>query len=336
MYCRPVNNLIRIHLTGIAIPFSIPIAITGLIDYFKEKRATANSLAQAGTSVGQIIIPTLLAVLIEEFSFRGALLLSGGIMLQITVCGALIRPKEFYSKRRVKSQSGGHTKKIILNNSLVRTTPESKNSATNGVKTVDDNSYKMTIEKDEIQNADIQVDKEKRAPAKKDKFSLELSLFKNISFLFVFIGFSIGIVGVIGVFIAFPPFLREKGYSNLDAAYMLLIIGVSELITRLLSGVVLDIKVVKNNLRLSLLSAVTLILVGLVTFAVPFLTSYNLLLGYSAVFGTFGSQLVGLSLLVCVQCIGLEKSGVAMGYLYMMTSLSAAITPLFTGWIKFK
>ena len=38
MYCRPVNNIIRIHLTGIAIPFSIPIAITGLIDYFKEKR----------------------------------------------------------------------------------------------------------------------------------------------------------------------------------------------------------------------------------------------------------------------------------------------------------
>ena len=39
--------------------------------HFKERRSLANGLAAAGGSLGQLVIPQLLAILLEHYSFQG-------------------------------------------------------------------------------------------------------------------------------------------------------------------------------------------------------------------------------------------------------------------------
>lgn len=60
--------------------------------YFQKKRALANSMALSGASLGQMAIPPFISVILEEYSVKGALLILGGVYLQIVIVGALFRP----------------------------------------------------------------------------------------------------------------------------------------------------------------------------------------------------------------------------------------------------
>ncbi len=68
-----------------------PILAT-LAKYFEQRRAFANGIAFAGSSVGSLVIAPLTSLLIGKYSIRGATLLLGGLWLNICVIGALLRP----------------------------------------------------------------------------------------------------------------------------------------------------------------------------------------------------------------------------------------------------
>ncbi|XP_078586111.1 monocarboxylate transporter 2-like [Branchiostoma floridae x Branchiostoma japonicum] len=89
---------------GYAITFSTAMAIVG--QYFTKRRAMANSLAMLGSSVTSMSFPPLFQYLMDEFGWKGALLIIGGIMLHMVVAGALIRPLEAYKDRTGPKKPG--------------------------------------------------------------------------------------------------------------------------------------------------------------------------------------------------------------------------------------
>ncbi|CAH1244581.1 SLC16A12 [Branchiostoma lanceolatum] len=75
---------------GLSLMYSPSLAMIGR--YFDRRHATANGIGVCGTGIGIFIFPPLYRFLIDEFGWRGALLVAAGIPLHGCVCGALMRP----------------------------------------------------------------------------------------------------------------------------------------------------------------------------------------------------------------------------------------------------
>lgn len=75
---------------GFALCYSPAIAMVG--KYFSKRKALAYGIAMSGSGIGTFILAPVVQLLIEQFSWRGALLILGGFVLNLCVCGALMRP----------------------------------------------------------------------------------------------------------------------------------------------------------------------------------------------------------------------------------------------------
>lgn len=63
-----------------------------LTNSFEKRRGLANSVANIGGSAGGLIWPILLKISLDFYGLAGTLLIVSGIMFQVIVCGALLRP----------------------------------------------------------------------------------------------------------------------------------------------------------------------------------------------------------------------------------------------------
>lgn len=60
--------------------------------YFNRRRGLANGIALSGAGVGVFLMSPLIQFCLVEYGWRGTMLVSGGIVLNFCVCGALLRP----------------------------------------------------------------------------------------------------------------------------------------------------------------------------------------------------------------------------------------------------
>ena len=49
-----------------------------------------------GTGIGTLIFPPITQYMLDHYGFRGSILILGGVILNLCVCGALLRPLAFY------------------------------------------------------------------------------------------------------------------------------------------------------------------------------------------------------------------------------------------------
>ena len=81
--------------------------------YFHARRGLANAVSNTGVSVSALVIPPLTQLLITSYGTRGALLLVSGINMQAVIAACLMRPVEFYERKR-RTTSGDDTEKRLL------------------------------------------------------------------------------------------------------------------------------------------------------------------------------------------------------------------------------
>ncbi|NXV73520.1 MOT2 protein, partial [Atlantisia rogersi] len=79
-------------LQGLGISFSWTPAISIVSHYFSKRRALANAIASAGECAFAFTFGPFFQWLISQYGWKGALLIIGGIQLNICVCGILMRP----------------------------------------------------------------------------------------------------------------------------------------------------------------------------------------------------------------------------------------------------
>ena len=60
--------------------------------YFDKRRSLACGLIMCGYSVGVFLLPPLIQLSISMYGWQGALFILGALVLQVMVCGALLRP----------------------------------------------------------------------------------------------------------------------------------------------------------------------------------------------------------------------------------------------------
>lgn len=70
--------------------------------YFKKRRGLAMGIMISGNSLGGFVLPYLFRYLFDEYGLRGGLIITAGLSLQCVVAACLLRPIEFYSKRKAR------------------------------------------------------------------------------------------------------------------------------------------------------------------------------------------------------------------------------------------
>ncbi|XP_056120258.1 monocarboxylate transporter 12 [Rhinichthys klamathensis goyatoka] len=102
-------------LTGVGFALSYTPAIAMVGSYFSERKALAYGIAMSGSGIGTFILAPAVQLLIEFFSWRGALLILGGLVSHLCVCGALMRPLEGQRGRQKEMDLEGNKKVDLLN-----------------------------------------------------------------------------------------------------------------------------------------------------------------------------------------------------------------------------
>ncbi|XP_015111078.1 monocarboxylate transporter 13 [Diachasma alloeum] len=83
---------------GIGAGLSFPPTVYIVTSYFLRLRGLANGLCMSGSALGSIFLPPLLAYLLNEFGYRGAVLIMGGITLNVWASALLYDPVEKHMK----------------------------------------------------------------------------------------------------------------------------------------------------------------------------------------------------------------------------------------------
>ncbi|ESO83823.1 hypothetical protein LOTGIDRAFT_197032 [Lottia gigantea] len=79
-------------IAGFGFGLSHLSAITAVTFCFDRRRNLATGIAVTGVGLGTLTFPPLIAYLVDNYSWRGSLLIVGGMCLNLCACGALIRP----------------------------------------------------------------------------------------------------------------------------------------------------------------------------------------------------------------------------------------------------
>ena len=108
-----------------------------------------------------------------------------------------------------------------------------------------------------------------------------------------------------------------------DAAFLLSVIGTSNRAARLILGWLSDRSWIN---RLYLYNS-CLVVCGVSMALSPFCSSYNLQVVYCAIFGITSGAYVGLTSVVLVDLLGLEKLTNAFGLLLMFQGIASVIGP---------
>ncbi|XP_064639573.1 monocarboxylate transporter 13-like [Lineus longissimus] len=91
---------------GLALVY-IPM-LTVPLYYFKERPSLVIGIASTGIGVGGMVLPTILKYLIEAYSWRGVAIIMSATMLNICVCGAVVRPLQEAEENRPDAPITAH------------------------------------------------------------------------------------------------------------------------------------------------------------------------------------------------------------------------------------
>lgn len=86
-------------LVGTGAGLSFPPTVYIVTSYFVRLRGLANGICISGSAFGSIILPPILRYLLEEYGYRGAILIMGGITLNTWVAALFYEPVESHMKR---------------------------------------------------------------------------------------------------------------------------------------------------------------------------------------------------------------------------------------------
>ncbi|XP_024132159.1 monocarboxylate transporter 13 [Oryzias melastigma] len=99
-------------LEGLGLSFSWVSAMSMVNHYFARWRPIAYAITSSGECVFAFIFSPFFKWLIEMYTWRGALLIIGGLQLNLCVCGALMRPLDTQSP--LESKDGLETDADVL------------------------------------------------------------------------------------------------------------------------------------------------------------------------------------------------------------------------------
>lgn len=228
---------------GYALTWTPTVTMLGL--YFEKRRPVANAVASSGECILTFVLTPLFQLLIDSFSWRGALLILGGLQLNLCVCGMLLRPlKDTRDATRiseVKSEDGDLSVEFLPKEDLdqVKASCQAGHSEATGT-CPEDPEVKNNLTKDSKSRT-------KRTELKnKIRIYVDYTLITNARFM-VYSMF--GVFAALGFFapgLFLVPYARSKGIEEYQAAALMSISAAFDLFGRLFFGWVANMRLVQT------------------------------------------------------------------------------------------
>ncbi|KAG5262851.1 hypothetical protein AALO_G00279590 [Alosa alosa] len=273
-------------LTGVGFALSYTPAISMVGAYFSERKALAFGIAMSGSGIGTFILAPVVQLLIDYYSWRGALLILGGFVSNLCVCGALLRP-------------------IVLKEDEDEACPLARDSEC---------GFKAPTEKEVLQT-------------KMDKYSFLLMpdfLVLAGSFLFLANGCSLPFVYLV-------PYALDVGVSHHQAAFLMSILGIVDIIGNITFGWLTDRRWLKRHRKLCYMFALGM--EGLCCLFIPLLRTFALLVPFSVLYGYFDGAYVALIPVVTSDVVGTSQLSSALGVAYFLHAIPYLLSPPIGGWL---
>lgn len=96
-------------LVGTGAGLAFPPTVYIVTSYFVRLRGLANGLCISGSALGSIFLPPVLRYLLENYGYRGACLIMGGITLNTWIAALFYEPVERHLKRVLKEPNSEET-----------------------------------------------------------------------------------------------------------------------------------------------------------------------------------------------------------------------------------
>ncbi|XP_022323778.2 monocarboxylate transporter 14-like [Crassostrea virginica] len=159
---------------------------------------------------------------------------------------------------------------------------------------------------------------------------LDFSILKDISFVLICIGNLFAMVGFYVPFIYLVDHATEQNVSKTDAAFLVSVIGITNTIGRILSGVIADV----TKVDALIINNVALVISAVLLFLEPLCTTYALLVLFAALYGLCVSAYISLTSIIICDLIGLEKLTNAFGILTLARGTSSIYGPPIAGAVR--
>ncbi|XP_060710451.1 monocarboxylate transporter 13 isoform X2 [Hemiscyllium ocellatum] len=256
-------------------------SVAAVSRYFNKRRTLAMGMAFTGVGIGSFVFSPLFQYLIDEYMWRGALLVIAGMMLNLMVCGALIRP-------------------LTLKEDLVRATAPGEGSlCCQGARNV---------------IFDL----------------LDLSLLRHWPFLTLVLSVTLINAGYFVPYVHFVAHAQSIGFDEYQAAFLMSVAGVMDLIGRLLSGWFSDLR----KMRLVHILILWTMLTGLSLLAIPLGHTYPVLMLIGMAYGFCAGALTPVVFSLLPEIVGIGRIYGALGLLQMLESVGGLLGAPISGWLR--
>ncbi|XP_041066122.1 monocarboxylate transporter 12-B [Carcharodon carcharias] len=296
---------------GYALAYSPAVSIVG--KYFCKRKAVAYGLAMSGSGIGTFVLAPVVQLLIEQYSWRGALLILGGLVANICVCGALLRPLPLIED---------------LSSSTISNNASRKNS--------EECSYKPQCDDFQLPSPSADSSFISKESVNKQPCSCCPS-YKEYAFLLTpdFLVFAASLLflayGCNTPFVHLVPYAISVGVSQQQAAFLMSILGIIDIIGNISFGWLTDRRWLKKYRKYCYI--LTIGLDGLCSLFIPILRSFPLLVPYAVLYGYFDGAYVALIPVVTSDIAGNAFLSSALGIVYFIHGIPYLIGPPIAGWL---
>ncbi|XP_067662790.1 monocarboxylate transporter 12-like [Haliotis asinina] len=341
-------------------------------EYFPRKPGVPIGIATSGSGIGTFFLPPLTDFLFEQFHFFGAFLILSGIAFNFCICGALYRPLALHKKilgleRNTRLMSGGDAtdhkgcdeegrgcdeeetgcdedkkdEAVVLPPECryVTMATQDKSQIPECEKNYDkiltiDKSRLKTIGKNDITTFWHRVQKcfPKKVQEPQKSNVLDLSLLKNLPFLFFCLSIVLFTMSFKSIFTFLPALAKSRGCTDAQAALLMSVAGVLDTTGRILGGVFLELKRVRR-IRPYAYSGV-LFVIAVASFVCPALYTFWQFCVISGVYGAMTGAYVSQKGVVIVDILGIDKLSSSFGILLGFQGIGALIGPPLSGMMK--
>ncbi|KAG1933106.1 monocarboxylate transporter 5 [Pimephales promelas] len=349
---------------GFALLYQASSVVT--VTYFRKRLATAYSIGRSGMGLTFALAP-FTQLLLDQYAWQGALLILGGLMLNLVASGMLLRPinirppasplsnstlRQAGSEKDplknnmngntpvsngtsiMDSSSTNHRDTLIIENPAHEQNslphPELKKSIQNGVNGTDGSQVKTSPEMNGVSPVDalLENSKTETLPENPQKV-LDFSLLKNPFFCIYTWSLVFSQLAYFIPYFHLSARARNLGIDPMDASFIISVAGITETMSQLASGWVTD----RNLVNKYHYHKTYLILCGVVNLLSPLATSYILLMVYAIFFAIFCGGYMALLLPVLVDLVGSEKLNNSMGFSMFFVGLGCLTGPPLAGFL---
>lgn len=308
---------------GFALCYTPAIAMVGC--YFRRRKALAYGIAMSGSGIGTFVLAPAVQLLIELYSWRGALLVLSAFVANLCVCGALLRPitvreDEEEETEGKEAESAGKEKPGNLQSHdaelAAKLSKESEDRLLSAEKSLLPVSPQPPVRR--CFSSCFLSSKEYRFLLLPDFLGL------SVSFLFLASGCSLPFVYLV-------PYALSVGVNHQQAAFLMSILGVIDIVGNITFGWLTDRRCLKPYRLACYIFSVAM--EGLCCLSAPLLCSFALLVPFAVLYGYFDGAYVALIPVVTSDLVGAPYLSSALGVVYFLHAIPYLISPPIGGWL---